>query len=77
MDASGYTPQEKMSFEEKGKEMGIEIMNLMKFNDHLAKATFQRGSDKKFKVFPCSREDDWIPRHPKKTNWIMTRREIS
>ena len=64
-----------MSFEEKGKEMGIEIMNLMKFNDHLAKATFQRGSDKKFKVFPCSREDDWIPRHPKKQTelWLGER----
>ena len=33
MDASGYSPQEKMSFEEKGKEMGIEIMNLEKLND--------------------------------------------
>ena len=52
MDASGYTPQEKMSFEEKGKEMGIKIMNLMKLNDHLAKATIQPSSDEKFKVFP-------------------------
>ena len=33
MDASGYSPQEKMSFEGKGKEMGIEIMNLEKLND--------------------------------------------
>ena len=52
MDSSGYTPQEKMSFEEKAKEMGIKIMNLMKLNDHLAKATIQPSSDEKFKVFP-------------------------
>ena len=41
-----------MFFEEKGKEMGIEIMNLVKFNDHFAKATIQHRSDKIFKVFP-------------------------
>ena len=52
MEASGFTPQEKMFFEEKGKEMGIDIMNLVKFNDHFAKATIQHRSDKIFKVFP-------------------------
>ena len=52
MNASGYTPQEKMSFEEKEKELGFKIMNLTKFNDHFAKATIQPRSDKKFKVLP-------------------------
>ena len=32
--------------------MGIDIMNLVKFNDHFAKATIQHRSDKIFKVFP-------------------------
>ena len=61
MDASGFTPQEKMSLEEKGKEMGIEIKNSEKLNDRLAKVTIEHGSDKRFKVFPVREMMDIFP----------------
>ena len=61
MDSSGYTPQEKMSVEEKGKEMGIEIESLEKFNDRLALATIKHGHDERFKVFPVREMMDVFP----------------